>query len=467
MSGALEGIYPPGVVNPGLPRANWTKPYWHVNPSAYANHNSPWPQDPVDLVIIGTGISGMTLARTLCAKRPDLKIVVLEARTLCSGATGRNGGHIKTMLFSMWNERKHQFGIEEAIKISEFEQSHLNAIAAATKEDGADCDLVLTTGVEAYYDQAVFDQDLKALEDIRVHAPHLAALHTVHTDRDVLQHQMKLSKRCIGAITIPAGSVWPYKWIAKVWENLIGGNKVNMQTNTAVESIEDRDGAEFATVKTKRGTIKAKKVIHATNAWMGYLLPEMQPFVSPVRVNVVHWAADSNGQSPLGTVPEYSVWYRYGRKDYDYLIQREDGGIVTGRACTGRTVTGDDTVTDLAPHAHLRGFPFEAIANPKADAATSIDHSWSGIVSFTQDGLPFIGPLPFAGRSHQFVCGAYHATGMVKAFRSCQAAASMILGEELPKDFPTSLLLTEERIRELRNSLDRGNYPCYRAIAKM
>ena len=455
------------MINPGLPRPNSTKPYWHVNPHFYANHNSLWPQQPVDIVIIGTGITGMGLCRTLTAKRPDLRIVVLEARSLCSGATGRNGGHIKTMLFSMWNERKYQYGIEEAIRISEFEQSHLEAIIAATKEDGADCDLVCTTGVEAYYDKAVFEKDLAALKDIQVHAPHLAALHTVHTDKDVLQRQMKLSGRCVGAITIPAGSVWPYKWISKVWENLIGKDAVNMQTNTPVKSIEDRDGEEFATVKTPRGNIKAKKVVHATNAWMGYLLPEMQPFISPVRVNVVHWAAGSNGKSPLGTVPEYSVWYRYGPKDYDYLIQREDGGIVTGRACTGRTTTGDDTVTDLSPLAHLRGFPFEAIADPKPDATASIDHVWSGIVSFTQDGLPFIGPVPFEGRSHQFICGAYHATGMIKAFRSSQVAASLLIGEDLPRDFPTSLLLTEERIRELRRSLDRGNYPVYRAVAKM
>lgn len=467
MSGALEGIYEPGIVNPGLPQPNPTKPYWHINPHKHANHNSPWPQQSVDIAIIGTGITGMAMARTLCAKRPDLKVVVLEARSLCSGATGRNGGHIKTMLFSMWNERRHQFGIEEAIKISEFEQSHLEATVAATREDGVDCDLVLTTGVEAYYDKAVFEKDLAALEDIRVHAPHLAALHTVHTDRDVLQHQMKLSKRCVGAITLPAGSIWPYKWISKVWETLIEGNKINMQTNTPVESIEDRDGNDFAVLNTKRGNLKARKVVHATNAWMGHLLPEMQPFASPVRVNVIHWAADKNGQSVLGTVPEYSVWYRYGRKDYDYLIQRKDGGIITGRACTGRTTTGDDSVTDLGPHAHLRGFPFEAIVNPRPDAAASIDYAWSGIVSFTQDALPFIGRVPFPGRSHQFVCGAYHATGMIKAFRSAQTAASLLLDEALPRDFPNSLLLTEERIRELRRSLDQGVYPCYRAVAKM
>jgi glycine/D-amino acid oxidase-like deaminating enzyme len=293
----------------------------------------------------------------------------------------------------------------------------------------------------------------------------MAAKHKVIKDKEYLQRELKLSPRAVGAITVPAGSVWPYKWVAKVWGDLVSNNKINLQTNTPVESIRDVDGDEFAIVKTKRGDIKARRVIHATNAWMGYLLPEMQPFVSPVRVNIVHWKPEKDGRSPLGLSSKYSVWYRYGRKDYDYLIQQTNGGVVAGRACTGRTVTGDDSITDLAPHAHLRGFPYESIAKPSPDA--QIDHAWSGIVSFTQDGLPFIGTLPFAGRSHQYVCGAYHATGMIKAFRASQIFAKHLLGEEFPKDFPTSMLITEERVRELRRSLDRGVPPVYRAVAHL
>lgn len=467
MSGALEGIYPPGIVHPGPPASNPTTPYWHSSPHAFANHQSSWPAEPVDIVVIGSGISGMTLCRTLISKRPDLKITVVEARSLCSGATGRNGGHIKTMTFAMWSERKHQFGIEEAIKISEFEHSHLDVMAAAIEEDQADCDLVRTEGVEAYYDQKVFEKGVAALEDMRAHAPHLAALHKVHRDTDYLQRVMKLSDRCVGAITVPAGSVWPYKWISKVWGDLIDGRKLNVQTNTTVQAVDDQDGAEFAIVKTTRGQIKARKVVHATNAWLGHLLPELTPFLSPVRANVVHYTPDENGSSRLGTVPEFSIWYRYGDKDYSYLISRPDGGVVVGRAGQGRQATSNDTTTDLPDQAHLRGFFHEAAAGPKPGAADNIDYSWSGIVSFTQDGVPFIGELPFPERSHQFVLGAYHATGMVKAFRSSQAAAMMLLGEAVPKYLPRSMLVTEDRIRELRRSLDTGKYPVFRPISRL
>ncbi|KAL4916345.1 FAD dependent oxidoreductase-domain-containing protein [Aspergillus aurantiobrunneus] len=432
MSGALEGIHPPGIVHPGPPASNPTTPFWHSIPHAYANHQSPWPTEPVDIVVIGSGISGISL--------------------LCSGATGRNGGHIKTMTFAMWHERKHQFGIGEAIKISEFEHSHLDAIAAAIKEDNADCDLVRTEGVEAYHNPNIFEKGVAALEDMRVHAPHLAALHKVHRDKTHLQRAMKLSDRCVGAITVPAASVWPYKWISKVWADLIEGRKLNVQTNTTVQAIDDQDGAEFATVKTTRGQLKARKVVHATNAWLGYLLPELTPFVSPVRANASR---------------TFSIWYRYGDKDYDYLISRQDGGVVVGRAGTGRQATADDTSTDLPAQAHLRGFFHEAAAEPKPGAADHIDYSWTGIVGFTQDGVPFVGELPCPGRSHQFVLGAYHATGMVKAFRASQAAAAMLLGEGVPGYLPQSMLVTDERFRVLRRSLDAGSSPVFRPVSRL
>jgi glycine/D-amino acid oxidase-like deaminating enzyme len=44
----------------------------------------------VDVLIIGSGITGVSCARTLLRKGPpSLRVLVLEARDVCSGATGR------------------------------------------------------------------------------------------------------------------------------------------------------------------------------------------------------------------------------------------------------------------------------------------------------------------------------------------------------------------------------------------
>ncbi|KAF5240394.1 hypothetical protein FANTH_9654 [Fusarium anthophilum] len=463
MSGALEGIYEPGVVDPGYPSPKGTSPFWHSQPHPRANHQSEWPSEIMDVVIIGAGLSGMNLVRTLLKKQPDIQIVLIDARSLCSGATGRNGGHCKTMTPAMWTERKHSFGIEEAASISAFEHAHLEAMANAIREDGIDCDLVLTQGIEAYYDQKDFDKAAAALEDMRSHAPHLAEKHTVYTDESYLRDVLKLSKRAVGAISIPAASMWPYKWITGVLGPLIDQGRVNVQTHTPVTSIIDRAKDDYATVKTARGDIRAKHVVHATNAWLGRLLPELRPFISPVRGNILSYSAASDGSSSLKLGSDYSIWLRYGVKDYDYLVQRTDGVAVVGRANTGRKVTGDDSQTDLSPLSHLRGFAHEALAAPDADAATRVSHVWSGILGFSQDGLPFAGHLPFPGRSHQWVCGGYHATGMIKAFLTSQMVAGLILGEDPDESFPKSIFATEHRIRQLRISLDDGKPAVFKA----
>jgi glycine/D-amino acid oxidase-like deaminating enzyme len=208
-------------------------------------------------------------------------------------------------------------------------------------------------------------------------------------------------------------------------------------------------------------------VIHATNAWLSQLLPELWPLISPVRGNVVAYAPseDDHGgpKSALGLDPRYSLWLRYGAKDYDYLIQRKDGVVVVGRANTGRKATGDDSETDLSPMTHLRGFADVVAASPVPGASRHITHSWAGILAFSQDGVPFAGKIPFAGRSHQWVCGGYHATGMIKAFLTSQMVAGQILGEDLPKDFPRSILITEERFRALRRSVEQVKLPVLKA----
>ncbi|CAM1500474.1 Fc.00g096360.m01.CDS01 [Cosmosporella sp. VM-42] len=458
MSSSFEGVYEPGIVDPGVPVANSTSPFWLSQPHPLADHRSPWPTGAVDVVIIGSGISGTNLARTLLLKRPDLRVVLIDARSLCSGATARNGGHIKTMTFAVWEDRKRAYGIEEAIRISAFEHSHLETMSAAAQEAGIDCDLVKVEGVDAYYDQRSFDKAIKALEDMRTHAPHLANKYKVYTEKDRLHKVMKLSSRCIGAIGVPAASVWPYKFVTGILDNLIRSRNLNVQTHTTVQAVNDDAADEFARVRTNRGSIKARHVIHATNGWMGHLLPELRPFISPVRGNVVHYnAADKNGRSAMSLDSKFSLWLRYAVKDYDYLIQRQGGDVVVGRANTGRRATGDDSETDMSPMAQLRGFSDEAMATPVPGASAHISHVWSGILGFTQDAMPFVGRLPFPGRSRQWVCGGYHGIGMIKAFRTAEMVALMVLDESVSDEYPRSMLITEKRVRDLQRSVEAGN----------
>jgi len=79
-----------------LPVANATTPYWRTQLHPIDGHRSSHdlPAE-CDIVIIGAGLAGVSTAYHLSAaagsgaKIPS--IVILEARQVCSGATGRNG----------------------------------------------------------------------------------------------------------------------------------------------------------------------------------------------------------------------------------------------------------------------------------------------------------------------------------------------------------------------------------------
>src|SRR5271155_2588207 len=87
-------------LDPGLPLPNPTKSSWLIPPDPLHNHRSSkfLPTDVLDVVIIGSGFSGTSVAWHLLHdkdRNANLKILMLEARDVCSGATGRNGSLIR------------------------------------------------------------------------------------------------------------------------------------------------------------------------------------------------------------------------------------------------------------------------------------------------------------------------------------------------------------------------------------
>ncbi len=408
MSSSPEGIYDVGIVDPGTPIQKPTQPFWLSEPGKNSKLRSPWAES-ADVVVIGSGMTAVSFCLTLFSRQPELNVVIVEARDLCSGATGRNGGHCKAMSPGVWFDRKDQYGVEEAIKVMLFEHSHLEELVECVKRYDIDCDLRVLEGLDVYHDHVTFGRALRALKDMEVHSPELAAKYTIYTSRAELRAR-NCSDHVVGAIGMRAASVWPYKLVMALFDKMVLENRLGVQTNTVVTSVADNDEEDHAVVQTNRGTIRASHVVHATNAWMSHLVPELQPYVSPVRANVQR-------QVPLSSSfrVENSFWLRYAEHEYDYMIQRPDGAYIVGRANTGRRATIDDGTMDLVPQAHLRGTlpQIYNFGTMKLDTT----HAWSGCVAFTQDGNAFVGRLPFPGRRHQWVCGAYQGIGMVRAFR--------------------------------------------------
>jgi len=81
-------------ISPGLPVNNPSRSFWMHPPSPIAKHCSELPEY-ADFVVIGSGITGTSVVRRLlhgCKEAgavENVRVVMLEARDACSGATGR------------------------------------------------------------------------------------------------------------------------------------------------------------------------------------------------------------------------------------------------------------------------------------------------------------------------------------------------------------------------------------------
>lgn len=107
---------------------------------------------------------------------------------------------------------------------------------------------------------------------------------------------------------------------------------VNLQTHTPVSKITKSTDAASAyrwQIETPRGSIAAKVVVLATNAYSSALAPQYKDTIIPVRGTCSRIAVPPGSNAPRLT-NTYTL--RWGGWDYDYLIPRCDGSIVVGGA---------------------------------------------------------------------------------------------------------------------------------------
>lgn len=130
-----------------------------------------------DVVIIGTGITGAAAAKTLLELAGEVseqnKIVALDARKLCSGATGRNGGHIKAGPQTDFALMRRKLGSAELARdVVRFEMRHLPALLELG-EKIPEAEVREVETVDVFVERRDFERAKRAVEEVRVWMPEI------------------------------------------------------------------------------------------------------------------------------------------------------------------------------------------------------------------------------------------------------------------------------------------------------
>jgi hypothetical protein len=136
-----------------LPFSNPLESFWQTEVHELHDHRSTEQiPEQSDIVIIGAGYAGVSTAYHL-TKDPNVagkSIIILEARDACSGATGRNGGHLRPDLYGHIPTYVDRAGPEAGAEIAEFEIAHIHAIKRLIEEENIDCDFTLTRSIDVW-----------------------------------------------------------------------------------------------------------------------------------------------------------------------------------------------------------------------------------------------------------------------------------------------------------------------------
>ena len=101
-------------------------------------------------------MSGAAMAYHLTRGRHDQttpSIVMLEARQVCSGATGRNGGHVKVKTDTMLNMIE-QDGYDRSEEFGDLVIKHIYALKEVVEREGLECEFEMRRSYDVFLTDA-------------------------------------------------------------------------------------------------------------------------------------------------------------------------------------------------------------------------------------------------------------------------------------------------------------------------
>lgn len=325
----------------------------------------------VDVCVIGAGYTGLSTALFLLEN--GFSVVVLEAKKVGFGASGRNGGQIVNSYSRDLDSVERSVSASAAKLIGEMAFEGGQIIRERVGRYGIECDLK-DGGVFAAFNQKQMHhlEHQKALWE-RYGYRHLELLDDQH-----IRQAVACDRYVGGMLDKQGGHIHPLNLAlgeAAAVESLGG----TIHENSPAIRI---DRGETPLVHTPSGTVRAKFVVVAGNAYLGNLIPELAAKSMPCGTQVI-------ATEPLGEELARSLLPQdYCVEDCNYLLDyyrlSADRRLIYG----GGVVYGARDPADV-----------ESIIRPKMLKTfpqlekVKIDYAWTGNFLLTLSRLPQVGRL--------------------------------------------------------------------------
>jgi len=389
-----------------------------LNESGKALSSSPL-QGTLDteVAVIGAGITGTATALWLA--RAGVRVRVLEARSIAAGASGRNGGFISDGTTASYATIIQRYGHEQARRLWAFtvrNHEYAERFIEELEQSGWPCAYRRNGSLKLAATESELEQIIESA----------SLLNEDGWEVKVVQRNglpVRLRNVYFGGAYYPAnGEFHPAKFVTGLALLAQQAGAVFHEESPVIQISAGEDGV---VLHTPGGTVQARTIVLATNAW----LPELGTLVganwlssciTPTRGQIIATEPVSEQLFPCPCSAD---------EGYQYWRQLSDGRLVVGgwrnRSFDTELQTFDETPNEGVQQ-HLDAFVHETLNLPQVGIA----NRWAGIMGFTADSLPLIGRLP--GVPNCFIAGGYTGHGNAFAIHAGLLVSELMQGKMNP-----------------------------------
>lgn len=381
----------------------------HVNSwyAATVNRRTDYPmlsgEARCDVAVVGAGYTGISTALFLAERGYD--VIVLEARKVGWGASGRNGGQLLDGFVDL-DKIEKRLGIGAAHTAWRMGLECREIVLERIEKYAIDCDLRF-----GYLDLALNRRDLEYFRaeierKTRLNYPHRLEL----VPQDAL-HDYIGSKRYVGGLVNRAnGHLHPLNLC--IGEALAAERQgARIFERSPVTRV--RHGAE-PVVETAHGRVRAGKVVLAGNAYLGRTEPKLFGKVIPAGSYVI--ATEPLGAERARELLPQDMAACDQKVGLDYFRLTSDHRLLFGGLCNYSGRDPKDITGTLRPNM-LKVFP--------QLKDTRVEYEWGGYIAISINRIPQFGRI---GENTYYAQG-YSGHGLAPSHMAGKVLADAIGGD--------------------------------------
>jgi len=341
--------------------------------------------------VVGAGVTGLACARRLAALHPDQEILLLEARLVGQGASGRNSGF--AVAVSQFPGGVKPGGLENCRRVNRINRAGLDLLRAQVADHAIDCQW----REDGFYHTAA---DRKAMREHTHFLRYLEALEVAHLPLDAEALAARLGTAHYRAgVHVPEGALLQP---AALVRGLADSLPANVRLHELSPVLGIGRGAP-ATLRLAEGEVRADNLVLAANyeaGRLGFLRRYLT--ASTLSGSFTRVLSDEEFAS-LGSEAEWGV------------LSLHSGGA-TVRLTAGRRLclrntaefTGGALLTEARLAArqavHRAAFDrrFPQLAN------VPFEYAWSGVEGISRNGTNFFGRMG----DGVYLAGGYNGSGV-------------------------------------------------------